>query len=96
MVRVTITQKMYGWSKWGGGNHGLVKEELDTWYCQGCSELQRKGLPSYMVELATREFARVCAKCKHEMVVKRINSYWKLIGWVQGRRGQDDINLQTC
>ena len=49
-----------------------------------------------MVELATREFARVCAKCKHEMVVKRINSYWKLIGWVQGRRGQDDINLQTC
>ena len=71
---------MYGWSKYGGGNKGLVKEELDEWYCQSCSEIQQKGLPSYMVELATREFARVCSRCKHKMIQKRLRNYWSLVG----------------
>ena len=71
---------MYGWSKWGGANHGLVKEELDEWYCQNCSELQRKGLPSYMVETSDREFVRVCAKCKHKMIINNLRDYWGLMG----------------
>lgn len=70
---------MYGWSKWGGGNHGLVKEDLEEWYCQNCGEKQRRELPSYMVEVAERDFVRVCARCKHEMVVRKIRDYWKLM-----------------
>lgn len=74
---------MYGWSKWGGANKGLVKEELEEWFCQSCGEPQRKCLPSYMVESATREFVRVCSRCRHEMIENRIRSYWKLIGIVR-------------
>ncbi len=84
MPRIAITRLMYGWSKWGGGNQGLVKEELDEWYCQSCSEMQKKELPSYMVESATREFMRVCAKCKNVMVRSNIRSYWKLLNYIRG------------
>lgn len=83
-VTIKISRLKYGWSKWGGGNHGLVKEELDTWYCQSCAEEQKKGLPSYMIESATREFMRVCAKCKHRMVENNLRSYWKLLGLLRG------------
>ena len=85
MVRITITQKMYGWSKWGGGNQGLVKEELDEWFCQTCGKTQRKGLPSYMVESATREFMRICSSCKHKMVADRLRNYWKLLDVIRSR-----------
>ena len=70
---------MYGWSKWGGGNKGLVKEELKEWYCQACIKPQKKELPSYMVETATREFVRVCSSCKHKMIKKNLKSYYDLI-----------------
>ena len=83
MVKVTITRLMYGWSRWGGGNQGLVKEELDEWYCQNCGEIQKKGLPSYMVETAEREFVRVCAKCKHKMVENRLKDYWGLMNYTR-------------
>ena len=75
---------MYGWSKWGGGNKGLVKEELNEWYCQSCAKIQRKGLPSYMVETAPREFVRVCSKCKHKMIVEKLDSFYELIKIVRG------------
>ena len=74
---------MYGWSKWGGGNQGLVKEELDEWFCQSCAKPQRKGLPSYMVESAEREFMRVCSSCKHKMVQNHIRNYWRLLGYIR-------------
>ena len=95
MVRTkyTISQLSYGWSKWGGGNKGLVRENPDVWYCQGCTDLQRKELPSYNVESSPREFVRVCAKCKHAMIANKIRSYLKLIGLVYDKRGQDNINL---
>lgn len=83
MVRIVITKLMYGWSKYGGGNKGLVKEMLDEWYCQACSELQRKELPSYMVLSATREFMRVCSRCKNRMVRERLKDYWKLLDSVR-------------
>ena len=76
---IKITRLMYGWSKWGGGNKGLVKEELKEWYCQSCINLQKKELPSYMVETATREFVRVCSNCKHKMIQKKLKSYYELI-----------------
>ena len=73
--RLTINKMKYGWSKWGGANHGLVKEELDEWYCQGCGKKQVKGLPSYMLPIThkeDRDFARVCSKCEHEIWFNRI------------------------
>jgi len=83
-MKYKITALMYGWSKWGGGNKGLVKEELDEWYCQNCGELQRKSLPSYMVESADREFLRVCSKCKYKIVRNGLKTYWQLLNLTKG------------
>lgn len=74
---------MYGWSKWGGGFKGLVKEELDTWTCQCCAEDQTIDLPSYMVEIWPREFVRVCAKCKNKMIKEKIKKFDDLVALVR-------------
>jgi hypothetical protein len=76
-ITISITMKCYGWSKWGGAREGLVKEELDEWYCQACGEKQVKILPSYMfpVDDLGRDFARVCTKCKAKSLAKKI-SVW--------------------
>lgn len=67
---VVITQSMYGWSKHGGARHGLVKENLDVWVCQICSQPQTRDMASYMISMDEdqREFIRVCSACKHEIV----------------------------
>ena len=61
-----ITKMMYGWTKWGGASHGLVKEQLDEWYCQLCGEHQVVELPAYMFPLddGNRNFIRICSICK--------------------------------
>lgn len=71
---ISLTMRMYGWSKWSGGSEGLVKEELDEWYCQSCGDLQLKGLPSYMIptDEAQRDYIRVCTWCKAQSVVNKI------------------------
>lgn len=75
---ISISKMKYGWSRYGGPNHGLVKEELPEWYCQGCGKLQAKGLPSYMLpmmDLRDRDFVRVCSQCENllwETKTKRI------------------------
>lgn len=59
-----ITGFMYGRSKYGGVNMGLVQENLTPeWYCQGCREKQTDDLPPYMFEFSPREFIRICSIC---------------------------------
>jgi hypothetical protein len=72
---------MYGWTKWGGATQGLVKEELDEWYCQCCGEKQIKVLPSYMFPTDTtqRDFIRVCSDCKAKAHAKSIRLCWDLL-----------------
>ena len=60
---VSLNMQKYGWSKWGGARKGIVKETLDTWYCQVCGEEQTKELPAYMHSIGDRDFIRVCSKC---------------------------------
>ena len=75
-----------GWTKWGGAIYGLMKEELDEWYCQACGEKQVKTLPSYMFPLDDfkRDYIRVCAKCKALARVKRISYVFELIHILKG------------
>lgn len=79
MPTVSITMKMYGWTKWGGARMGLAKEDLEEWYCQICGEKQTRTLPSYMFPLdcSNRDFARVCAGCKAK--AKGVKIYWDLV-----------------
>ena len=69
-----------GWSKWGGPVWGLLKEELDEWYCQVCGEKQLKIFPSYMIPLDSqrRDFARVCVWCKAKARMKGITFFEEL------------------
>lgn len=80
-MTLSITMKCYGWSKWGGAREGLVKEELDEWYCQGCGEKQIKVLPSYMfpVDSMGRDFVRVCSLCKAKSIVKKLTEWEALL-----------------
>jgi len=83
---ISITHKMYGWTKWGGPTNGLVKEELEEWYCQTCGEKQLKTFPSYMVPLddAQRDFVRVCSACKAQANIKRVTFYSELVVIIKG------------
>jgi len=80
-MTITITQKMYGWSKYGGARQGYVKEELDTWYCQACGSLQIQLLPSYMIPMndMDREYGRVCTTCKARSNLKRLKYLGQLL-----------------
>lgn len=85
MKKEKITRLMYSWSKYGGGQSGLVKENLEEWACQSCARTQRRGLPSYMIEISPREFVRICAICKHKMISEEINDFWQLINKIRSR-----------
>ena len=60
---VIITKEMYGWSKYGGGRHGLVKTDDSVWYCQCCGKKQPRELPGYMFSIGNREYLRLCSSC---------------------------------
>lgn len=79
-MTISITQKMFGWTKWGGAREGMYKEDLDTWYCQVCGEEQLKVLPCYMfpVDGSEREFVRVCSLCKAEAILKKLREWIEL------------------
>jgi hypothetical protein len=81
LLSLSITHKMYGWTKWGGATQGLIKEELDEWYCQVCGEKQIKTLPSYMfpMDVTQRDFSRVCSDCKSKAHAKHIVIFWDLL-----------------
>jgi len=81
---------MYGWSKYGGGRHGLVKEDLDIWYCQVCGEKQTKTLPSYMFQAGDeREFVRICSKCRFKATQLKIRKMEKLFDVVRKKFIED-------
>ena len=70
---VSVTKMMYGWTKYGGSNHGLVKKGGE-WYCQSCGKEQPDEFPAYMMCVDGgnyRSFIRLCAHC--ENVVKKNN-----------------------
>lgn len=85
-VKITVTKKMYGWSKYGGARDGIVKEELDEWYCQFCGSKQVKGLPCYMIpaDEDLREYLRACSSCKYKTKVIKIVTYETLLKEVRG------------
>lgn len=89
--RVTITKKMYGWSKWGGARHGLVKEDLEEWYCQVCGEMQVKNLPNYMFDQFgdKRDYIRICSKCKSEAVKDKLKRIRELFSQLRPVRTED-------
>ena len=73
------------WSRWGGGSYGLLKENLEEWYCQVCGEKQLATLPSYMFPMDefNRDFVRVCTECKAQATVKHVNVCWALINIIK-------------
>lgn len=76
----SLTKAMYGWSKYGGSNQGLVKEG-GGWYCQACGKEQPKEFPAYMMCLdhdTFRNFIRLCADCEHLVKSRHITEYEKL------------------
>lgn len=75
------------WSKWGGGSYGLLKEELDEWFCQVCGEKQLNILPSYMfpVDTLKRDFVRVCTDCKAKATKRSVSFCFDLIQVVKSR-----------
>lgn len=79
-MSVSVTMKMYGWTKYGGAREGMFKEELETWYCQTCGEEQLKVLPSYMfpVDESDREFVRVCTLCKAKAILEHLRVWAQL------------------
>jgi hypothetical protein len=79
-----ITSNVTGsWSKWGGANQGMIKEDLPEWSCQSCADTQRRGMPSYMVEVSSLDYVRICSRCKNIMVREGLNNYWSLIAKVR-------------
>jgi hypothetical protein len=69
-----------GWTKWGGARSGMLKEELEYWYCQNCGDKQISLLPSYMFPMddECRDFVRVCSLCKAKAIVERLSKWFEL------------------
>lgn len=80
-LSLSITMKMFGWSKWGGANQGLFTLlPSEVWYCQCCGEKQTRNLPSYMIPMDSfnRDFVKVCTKCKYKSIIKKIKHFLDL------------------
>lgn len=78
--RVTITKAMYGWTKYGGAEHGLVKEG-GRWYCQACAKEQPDEFPAYMMCVDDgnyRSFIRLCASCENLVKSRDIRRFSEL------------------
>jgi hypothetical protein len=71
-----FNQMRYGWSKFGGGFFGLVKNE-GIWICQACGEEQTDDLPQYYIAMdkSEREFVRICSICKHVQLKYKLGRY---------------------
>ena len=76
-----VSRAMRGWTKWGGARHGF-ETVTPEWYCQACTEKQTDQLPSYLIRLDTEQFARICSKCFHEAILRKINNIFDLISFL--------------
>jgi len=84
---ITITKAMYGWTKYGGNNHGLVKEG-GRWYCQACGLEQPDEFPAYMMCVdhdSYRSFIRLCGNCEHLVKQRMIDDFMTLKKLVEKR-----------
>jgi len=81
VTTISITKKMYGWSKYGGGRQGLAKEALPEWTCQLCGTKHSSEMPSYFVPETKdcREYYRVCSPCKNKMLKLNIETFEKAL-----------------
>ena len=80
-ITISITKKMFGWSKWGGKTQGLFTLlPADEWFCQNCGLKQTRNLPSYMIPMndSNRDFAKVCCKCKNEFILRKLRYFFDL------------------
>ena len=60
------------WSKYGGSNYGVVKEEItEPWTCQACGEINPVAMKPFLYEYVNGEFLRLCNRCYH-LTKKRI------------------------
>jgi len=89
LLSLSITMKMFSWTKWGGGDHSLIThtdKEEEEWYCQVCGEEQNKVLPSYMipVDYDQRDYVRVCASCKAKGFHEHSDILWDLLKLIKG------------
>ena len=86
-----VSCKTYNWSKWGGGEHGLIQEERSQdWCCQTCGEVQAPELPSYMFEFLSNEFLRICSSCQAVKLQKQLKELPQLLSVV---RNHDELWL---
>lgn len=64
-----LNKLKYGWSKYGGSNLGLVKDRIDDeWYCTCCGLKQPKGIPTYLIEFAPKDYLRICPVCENKRI----------------------------
>lgn len=85
--KVKITHLMYGWSKHSGGFKGLVQQDKQAeWTCQACAKKQPLQMPSYMIEISPREYARICSECYNVALRKKIRRIHKLIRFVRRKK----------
>ena len=74
-----VDRMVNGWTKWGGGNRGILKDNNPTWACQSCGVEQMHEYPTFIVDFPDVPVMRICAHCKNKMVVERIDEYFELI-----------------
>lgn len=77
----SIGKMLYGWSKFGGANYGIIREETDEWACQICGARQIMGLPQYFLPMDNyrRDFIRVCSGCWADIRKLNIKTYKELV-----------------
>lgn len=79
-----LNREVFSWSKWGGANHGALKEKKSPiWMCQTCGQTQTHELPSYLFELAPHEYIRICSTCQNVKHLHQIVSFTALVRLVR-------------
>ena len=71
---------MFGWTKYGGARHGLVKQN-GNWYCQACGKEHPDSMPAYMLCIDNgnyREFVRLCGNCENIVKTFKIINFKEL------------------
>lgn len=81
IIVIKKTKMMYGWSKYGGGRKGLVREEPKEWCCQSCGERYSKEMPGYFFpyDINMREFVKICGSCQNKAAINLIQDLKTLL-----------------
>ena len=77
-----LTSLMYGWSKYGGGNQIMPREDIDsTWDCQTCGSETIGEV--YDFEFYPREFIKICIFCHKLSISYSISTLGEFIELVR-------------